>query len=231
MLKKLVIILVVFWARLLNGQMDYKSQRENMVTSQLIARDIIHPATLKAMREVERHEFVPRSQRKYAYSDQPLPIGNRQTISQPYIVAYMTQQLKPKRKQRILEIGTGSGYQAAVLATIVDSVYTIEIVEPLGLEARKRLKRLGYDNVVTKIGDGYHGWPDKAPFDAIIVTAAVEEIPPALLEQLAEGGRMIIPIGPSRFNSNLMLATKKNGKIKTQKRIPVAFVPFTRTKD
>ena len=230
MLKKVVIILVVFWARLLNGQVDYKAQRENMVTSQLMARDIVHPATLKAMREVERHEFVPASQRKYAYSDQPLPIGNRQTISQPYIVAYMTQQLKPKRKQRVLEIGTGSGYQAAVLATIVDSVYTIEIVEPLGIEATKRLQRLGYDNVVTKIGDGYHGWPDKAPFDAIIVTAAVEEIPPALLDQLAEGGRMIIPVGPSRFHSNLILVTKKNGKLKMRKRIPVAFVPFTRTK-
>jgi len=225
------ILLVAFFAKTSNPQDDYLSKRENMVKTQLLARDIIDPVTLKAMRQVERHEFVPESMKKDAYSDSPLSIGHNQTISQPYIVAYMTQELKLKPQHRVLEIGTGSGYQAAVLATIVDSVYTIEIVEPLGLIADKRLKRLGYKNIMTKIGDGYHGWPDKAPFDAIIVTAAVKNIPPALINQLAEGGRMIIPVGQRRFHRNLVLVTRKNGKIRTKERIPVAFVPFTRDKE
>lgn len=231
MSKIAVILLVIFFAEPMNAQDDYKAQREQMIKTQLLARDIIDPITLKAMREVKRHEFVPVSMKKYAYQDGPLAIGNGQTISQPYIVAYMTQELKLKPEHRVLEIGTGSGYQAAILAKIVDSVYTIEIVEPLGIIAKKTFKRLGYENIFTRIGDGYHGWPDKAPFDAIIVTAAVKEIPPALLDQLAEGGRMIIPVGQIRYHRNLVLATKKNGKIKTRKRIPVAFVPFTRNKE
>lgn len=232
MSKLVVIIIVAFWAKSANGQEEeYKAKRERMVKTQLQARDIRDHATISALLEVKRHEFVPTNVKKYAYYDEALPIGHKQTISQPYVVAYMTQQLKLKPGQRVLEIGTGSGYQAAILATIVDSVYTIEIVEPLGVAAKKRLQRLGYKNVLTKIGDGYHGWPDKAPFDAIIVTAAVEAIPPSLIEQLAEGGRMIIPVGPSRFNRNLVLVTKKNGKIKTRTRIPVAFVPFTRKKE
>ncbi|HEX9827640.1 MAG TPA: protein-L-isoaspartate(D-aspartate) O-methyltransferase [Flavobacteriaceae bacterium] len=232
MFKIVVIILgIVLWAETTHGQEDYSALRAQMIQTQLMSRGIDDPATLNAMRQVERHEFVPDLYKKYAYYDGALPIGEGQTISQPYIVAYMTQELKLKQEHRVLEIGTGSGYQAAVLATIVDSVYTIEIVEPLGLAAKKRLERLGYENVITKIGDGYHGWPDKAPFDAIMVTAAVEEIPLTLLDQLAEGGRMIIPVGPSRFNRNLILVTKKSGKIKTKKRIPVAFVPFTRTKE
>lgn len=227
-----VIILVVFWTKTSDGQDAYEAQRERMVKTQLLARDIDDPATLKAMLQVKRHEFVPPAVKPYAYADSALPIGHEQTISQPYIVAYMTQELQPKPEHRVLEIGTGSGYQAAVLATIVDTVYTIEIVEPLGIESKERLNRLGYHNVVTKIGDGYHGWPDKAPFDAIIVTAAVdEEIPPALLDQLAEGGRMIIPVGNIPFYRNLILVTKKNGKIRTKKRIPVSFVPFTRKKE
>ncbi len=230
MYKIAFILLVAFYAKTSNGQDDYTTKRELMVNTQLLARDIIDPITLRAMRQVERHEFVPPSMKKYAYSDGPLAIGHNQTISQPYIVAYMTQELKLKPEHRVLEIGTGSGYQAAVLATIVNSVYTIEIVEPLGLIAAKRLKRMGYNNVIVKIGDGYHGWPKKAPFDAIIVTAAVEVIPQPLLDQLAEGGRMIIPVGPIKYFRNLMLVTKKNGKIKTKKRIPVLFVPFTRDK-
>lgn len=231
MYKITVILIVVFFTKISNGQDNYTAKRELMVNIQLLARDIIDPITIRAMRDVERHEFVPESMKKYAYSDGPLAIGHKQTISQPYIVAYMTQELNLKPEHRVLEIGTGSGYQAAVLATIVDSVYTIEIVEPLGLMAAKRLKRLGYQNIVTKIGDGYHGWAEKAPFDAIIVTAAVKVIPPALLEQLAEGGRMIIPVGRTAYNRNLILVTKKNGKVRTQKRIPVAFVPFTRKKE
>ena len=231
MYKIAVILIIAFFTKTSNGQDDYTAKRELMVNTQLLARDIIDPITIKAMRQVERHEFVPESMKEYAYSDGPLAIGYKQTISQPYIVAYMTQELNLKPGHRVLEIGTGSGYQAAVLATIVDSVYTIEIVEPLGLIAAKRLKRLGYKNIVTKIGDGYHGWIDKAPFDAIIVTAAVKEIPPALLDQLAEGGRMIIPVGRIIYNRNLILVTKKNGKVRTKKRIPVAFVPFTRKKE
>lgn len=225
------IIVIICFADNVNGQDNYANQRERMVHTQLLGRDIFDIKTLDAMREVKRHEFVPPSMKYMAYTDGPLNIGHNQTISQPYIVAYMTQELKLKPNDRVLEIGTGSGYQAAVLAKIVDSVYTIEIVESLGISADKRLKRLGYKNVYTRIGDGYHGWPDKAPFDAIIVTAGVKEIPTVLLDQLAEGGRMIIPVGKTLFHRNLMLVTKKNGKIKTKKRIPVAFVPFTRKKE
>ena len=213
------------------GQVDYETKRERMVTTQLEARDIDDPATLKAMREVPRHLFVPDYIKNTAYSDRALPIGEGQTISQPYIVAYMTQALKLEPNDKVLEIGTGSGYQAAVLAEIVDSVFTIEIVEPLGIRARKTFEDLNYTNIYTRIGDGYHGWPEEEPFDAIIVTAAVQEIPPKLLEQLAEGGRMIIPVGRTRWHRNLILATKKNGKIKEKKLIPVVFVPFTREKE
>jgi len=225
------ILFIVFLVETSNGQEDYRTQREHMVKTQLLARDIYDASTIRAMRQVKRHEFVHPSMKKYAYIDGPLAIGHNQTISQPYIVAYMTQELKLKPEHHVLEIGTGSGYQAAVLAKIVDSVYTIEIVEPLGIAVKKRLDRLGYKNIITRIGDGYHGWPDKAPFDAIIVTAAVQEIPPALLDQLADNGRMIIPVDQTQFHRNLVLVTKKNGKIKTKKRIPVAFVPFTRKKE
>lgn len=222
----------MLYGKISMGQENYEVQRQQMVNNQLLSRDIDDPATIKAMLKVERQEFVPPAMKPYAYNDSALPIGNGQTISQPYIVAYMTQELKLKPGHRVLEIGTGSGYQAAVLAVMVDSVYTIEIVELLGIETKKRLEYLGYNNVVTKIGDGYHGWPSKAPFDAIIVTAAVEEeIPPALIDQLADGGRMIIPVGNKSFHRNLVLVTKKCGKVKTKKRIPVAFVPFTRNKE
>ena len=212
------------------SQDDYKSKRENMVKTQLEARDIKDPETLRAMHQVPRHQFVPENIKKYAYADSALPIGNGQTISQPYIVAFMTQELKLKPGHCVLEIGPGSGYQAAVLASMVDSVFTIEIIAALGIAADIRLQRLGYGNVVVRIGDGYEGWPEKAPFDAIIVTAAVEVIPKPLLDQLTEGGRMIIPVGPSHGVRQLVLVTKKNGKISTKKRMAVRFVPFIRGK-
>ncbi|MBT8278449.1 MAG: protein-L-isoaspartate(D-aspartate) O-methyltransferase [Bacteroidia bacterium] len=220
-----------FFSKISNEQDNYEVKRENMVKIQLMERGINDPDTLRAMRQVERHEFVPEKMKKGAYSDSPMSIGHYQTISQPYIVGYMTQALKLKPEHRVLEIGTGSGYQAAVLATIVASVYTIEIVEPLGIVAKKRFQDLGYDNIRTTIGDGYHGWPDEAPFNAIIVTAAVKKIPTALIDQLAEGGRMIIPVRHSDLRYYLVLVTKKNGEISYKKLIPVAFVPFTRNTD
>ncbi len=208
----------------------YTIQRKNMVQDQLKARDIVDRVTLNAMLKVPRHHFVPDNVKKYAYQDTPLSIGKGQTISQPYIVAFMTQELQLKPDDKVLEIGTGSGYQAAVLAEIVKEVYTIEIVESLGLTAKKTLSTLGYQNIEVRIGDGYHGWKEQAPFDAIIVTAGIDTIPQPLLDQLAEGGRMIIPAG-SPNAMQLLLVKKKNGKIKTQERLPVRFVPFVRGKN
>jgi protein-L-isoaspartate(D-aspartate) O-methyltransferase len=213
------------------SQIDYKQLRENMIKEQLIARDISDPATLKAMGHVPRQEFVPPNMQPYAYADNPLPIGMEQTISQPYIVAYMTQVLKLKERDRVLEVGTGSGYQAAILGQIVDTVYTIEIVEALAFTAKNRLSALGYTNIEVKAGDGYLGWPEKGPFDAIIVTAGAEEVPEPLLKQLKEGGRMIIPVGPHNGIRQLLLMTKKSGKIKTKEVMAVRFVPLTRTKN
>jgi len=210
------------------GQIDHKQLRENMIKEQLLARDISDPATLKAMRTVPRHEFVPPDMKPYAYADNPLPIGMKQTISQPYIVAYMTQVLKLKEHNRVLEVGTGSGYQAAILGQIVDTVYTIEIVEALAFTAKNKLSSLGYNNIIVKTGDGYLGWPEKGPFDAIIVTAGAEEVPEPLLNQLKEGGRMIIPVGPHNGIRQLLLMTKKSGKIKTKEVMAVRFVPLTR---
>jgi len=211
------------------SQIDHNQLRENMIKEQLIARDISNPATLKAMRNVPRHEFVPPDMQPYAYADNPLPIGMKQTISQPYIVAYMTQVLKLKEHDRVLEVGTGSGYQAAILGQIVDTVYTIEIVEALAFTAKNRLSSLGYNNIVVKTGDGYLGWPEKGPFNAIMVTAGAEEVPEPLLKQLKEGGRMIIPVGPHNGIRQLLLITKKSGKIKTKEVMAVRFVPLTRT--
>ena len=199
-----------------------------MVAEQLRARDIYQADVLQAMGEVPRHEFVPGDYRPYAYRDQALPIGEGQTISQPYIVAFMTQILQLQPEDRVLEIGTGSGYQAAVLSLLSRQVYSIEIVEPLALAARERLKRLGYDNVAVHVGDGYNGWPSQAPFDAIMVTAGAEQLPQPLMDQLAEGGRMVIPIGPHGGVRQLTLVTKKRGKFKFEKLMPVRFVPFTR---
>lgn len=210
------------------GQTDFTEQREQMVKWQLQGRDITDLATLSAMLNVPRHEFVPEAMKAYAYSDRPLLIGNDQTISQPYIVAFMTQALHLNSKDRVLEIGTGSGYQAAVLAKIVDSVYTIEIVEDLAIAARKRLKDLGFTNVVVKWGDGYHGMSDKAPFDAIMVTAGADSIPQPLIDQLKIGGRLIIPVGPNHGIRQLVLLTNKKNKIVKKYLMPVRFVPFTR---
>ena len=202
-----------------------------MVEKQIELRDVTHPATLAALRKVPRHLFVPAELRSQAYNDHPLPIGHGQTISQPYIVACMTEQIALTRETRVLEIGTGSGYQAAVLAEICAEVFTIEIIPELATQAVTVLRQLGYKNVHTRTGDGWKGWPEAAPFDAIIVTAAADTIPPPLLDQLKEGGRMIIPIGPESGAQELVLVTKRNGKISTRPLIPVRFVPFVREKE
>jgi protein-L-isoaspartate(D-aspartate) O-methyltransferase len=206
----------------------YELQRLEMVKTQIEQRGISNPAVLRAMKKVPRHFFVPESQMRYAYEDRPLPIGHGQTISQPLIVAYMTEIINPKKDDTVLEIGTGSGYQAAVLAEVVKDVYTLEIISELAHEAAIRLKAMHYDNIHAKRSDGYHGWSQYAPFDAIVVTAAAPEIPPPLIDQLAEGGRMVIPVGSKFSIQNLVLVTKSNGKISKTNLMPVRFVPFTR---
>lgn len=211
-------------------QQDERQQREQMVREQLEHRGIHNQKVLDALREVPRHAFVPDMFRHRAYEDGPLPIGYGQTISQPYIVAYMTEKLQLKKSDRVLEIGTGSGYQAAVLSRLVDTVFTIEIVEPLGIRAREQLQELGYDNVQVRVGDGYAGWPEHAPYDAIVVTAAPEIIPPPLIDQLGENGRMIIPLGAQNAVQQLLLLEKKNGKLTRKHLIAVRFVPFVREK-
>jgi len=207
---------------------NYSAPRNRMVETQIQRRGIEDEAVLRAMRTVPRHLFVPERYVQRAYEDRPLPIGYGQTISQPYIVAYMTELVRPRPGQRILEIGTGSGYQAAVLAEIVDSVFTIEIVSELATAVTGRLDRLGYHTVTVKHADGYHGWAEHAPFDAIVVTAAAEHIPPPLIEQLKDGGRMIIPVGSPFFTQTLMLVEKRDGEVRTRSLVPVRFVPFTR---
>ncbi|HXG01608.1 MAG TPA: protein-L-isoaspartate(D-aspartate) O-methyltransferase [Bacteroidota bacterium] len=209
---------------------SFDREREQMVRDQIEARGISDAATLRAMRKIPRHEFVPTSWHDAAYDDRPLPIGYGQTISQPYIVAYMTELVKPRRGQRVLEIGTGSGYQAAVLAEIVDSVFTIEIITELAQEAAKRLRSLGYRNIVVRNADGYYGWEEKGPFDAIVVTAAAEHIPPPLIQQLKDGGVMVIPVGTPFLVQMLTLVEKRGGDVTTRSLIPVRFVPLTRGK-
>ena len=206
----------------------YTRTREKMVEDQIESRGISNQPTLDAMKKVPRHKFVPPNLLDRAYDDGPLPIGYGQTISQPYIVAYMTAVIDPKPGQKILEIGTGSGYQAAVLAEIIDSVFTIEIITELYKSSEKRLKELGYKNVLCKNADGYYGWKKYAPFDAIIVTAAAEYIPPPLIEQLKDGGKMIIPVGSPFLNQTLILVEKNGEEITTTSLLPVRFVPFTR---
>jgi protein-L-isoaspartate(D-aspartate) O-methyltransferase len=211
-------------------QQDYAKLRETMVKTQIESRGVKDAATLAAMRKVPRHKFVSNDQAVGAYSDGPLPIGYGQTISQPYIVAYMTEIVKPQTGHKVLEIGTGSGYQAAVLAEIVKKVYTIELVEALGRQAVSRLKELNYENIEIKIADGYDGWKEHAPYDAIVVTAAAEYIPPPLKDQLKDGGRMIIPVGSPYMTQQLMLIEKSGNKYKTRSMMPVRFVPFKRSK-
>jgi protein-L-isoaspartate(D-aspartate) O-methyltransferase len=199
-----------------------------MITKQLQPRGITDKGTLDAMSQVPREVFVPPSQRPFAYEDRPLPIGDGQTISQPFMVAFMTQSLKLKRSDKVLEIGTGSGYQAAVLSHMVDTVYTVEIIPSLAERAGRTLKELNLTNVQIRVGDGYYGWEEKAPFDAIIVTAGAESIPPRLVEQLSEDGIMVIPVGPHRGVRQLIRLTKKNGRIRTRSLMEVRFVPFVR---
>jgi len=198
-----------------------------MVEQQLKPHGIKDERVLAAMAKVPREEFVPADARPSAYEDGPLPIGYDQTISQPYVVAFMTEQLRPKQSDRVLEIGSGSGYQAAILGELVAAVYTIEIVEPLAKGAEATLQRLGYNNVHIKVGDGYKGWPEEAPFDAIIVTCAPEKVPQPLVDQLKDGGRMVIPVG-ERFAQQLYLLEKKNGQLKESATLPVRFVPMLR---
>ncbi|MBN3034894.1 MAG: protein-L-isoaspartate(D-aspartate) O-methyltransferase [Bacteroidales bacterium] len=204
---------------------DYERLRGDMVKWQIEARGVRDAEVLRAMRRVERHQFVPTELRHLAYEDHPLPIGEDQTISQPYIVALMTEVLDLGKSSRVLEVGTGSGYQAAVLAEICDSVFTMEIFESLGKSAEEVLHRLGYRNVSVRIGDGYQGWPEQAPFDAIIVTCAPTHVPEPLREQLAEGGRMVIPVGKA-WSQELILLKKSDGRLRDKEVIPVRFVPM-----
>jgi protein-L-isoaspartate(D-aspartate) O-methyltransferase len=205
---------------------SFSKARTEMVDKEIVGAGVKDPRVVEAMRKTPRHEFVPANQRQYAYYDMALPIGHSQTISPPFIVAYMTEKLEPQPEDKVLEIGTGSGYQAAVLSNLVREVYTIEIVEPLGQRAASTLRRLGYSNVHAKTGDGYQGWPEHAPFDKIIVTCSPEEVPPALVEQLREGGRMVIPFG-QRYQQNLYLLKKVDGKMEIEALHPTLFVPMT----
>ncbi len=204
---------------------NYEPERREMVRTQIAARGISDSTILEALRRVPRHLFVPPRYRAFSYIDSPLPIGNNQTISQPYIVALMTELLQLKATDKVLEIGTGSGYQAAVLAELASEVYTIEIIELLAHSADSLLISLGYNNIFVRAGDGYKGWPEVAPFDAIIVTCAPSDIPEPLIEQLKEGGRMVIPVGEN--SQELVLLKKEDGKIIQQDIIPVRFVPMT----
>jgi protein-L-isoaspartate(D-aspartate) O-methyltransferase len=207
---------------------DPMPERERMIRVDLEGRDIRDPAVLEAMRRVPRHEFVPENLRGAAYADHPLPIGHGQTISQPYMVAAMTQLLQPRPGHRVLEVGTGSGYQAAVLAALVKEVYSIEIVEPLGREAAARLARLGCTNVQVRVGDGYAGWPEAAPFDGILVTAAPDHVPAPLLVQLKPGGRLVIPVGgPGETQWLDVIHKHPDGRLTTERAMAVRFVPLT----
>ena len=207
---------------------DYAEARGAMVARQLKARDIIDPRVLAAMGKVPRHRFVPDYLASLAYGDHPLPIGGGQTISQPYIVALMSQWAAVRPGDKVLEVGTGSGYQAAILAELTDQVFTMELLPELARAAETRLKELGYGRVRVKTGDGYRGWPEAAPFDAILVTAAAPKLPPALREQLKEGGRLVIPLGEAGGEQTLVRLRKINGEMKEEERLPVRFVPLVR---
>ncbi len=230
-MKNIVFIFIAFLYFTISPvvQNKYQKERQQMVEKQIAARGINDKNTLMAMRKVQRHKLVPQDKIKHAYEDRPLAIGHGQTISQPYIVGYMTEIIQPRSGMKVLEIGTGSGYQAAVLAEIVDEVYTIEIIEPLYKSAKNNLSVLGYNNIEMRHADGFYGWEEHAPFDAIVVTAASAFIPPPLIEQLKEGGKMVIPVGAPFTAQHLMLVEKKkDGKWKTKNLLPVRFVPFTR---
>jgi protein-L-isoaspartate(D-aspartate) O-methyltransferase len=222
-----ILFLIITISFLYSPQTDkFQTIRTDMVNDQIVKRGIRNPLTIKAMEKVPRHLFVSPELMDRAYEDNPLPIGHDQTISQPFIVAYMTEIAKPAKWKKVLEIGTGSGYQAAVLAEIVDTVYTIEIIPDLAKQATARLAKMGYKNIITKQGDGYKGWKEHAPFDIIMVTAADDHIPQPLLDQLAENGRLVMPIGSPSSAQQLVLATKKGGKIEKRKLAMVRFVPL-----
>jgi protein-L-isoaspartate(D-aspartate) O-methyltransferase len=208
----------------MGGEHGREAERTRMVREQIEARGVKDPRVLQAMRDVPRHRFVPEPHKGQAYGDHPLPIGHDQTISQPYIVAFMTEALGLQGGERVLEIGTGSGYQAAVLSGLVKEVFTIEILKPLADEAEKRLMDLGYRNVEVRFGDGYQGWPDKAPFDAIIVTAAPPEIPQELVKQMRVGGKMVVPVGTGV--QELIRVTRTEQGTQTESLLPVRFVPM-----
>jgi protein-L-isoaspartate(D-aspartate) O-methyltransferase len=212
-------------APLASDESELARQRQQMVTEQIEARGLKSPLVLEALRTVPRHEFVPPAARHDAYGDHPLPIGHGQTISQPYIVAFMTDALSLSGREKVLEVGTGSGYQAAVLSQAASAVYSIEIVAPLADEARERMARLGYRNVFVRAGDGYKGWPEAAPFDAIIVTAAAPKIPEPLKAQLKDGGRLVIPVGDR--NQELVVLTRRGDGFEERRVLPVTFVPMT----
>ncbi|CAB3797908.1 Protein-L-isoaspartate O-methyltransferase [Pararobbsia alpina] len=215
---------------------DFASRRAGMVkviaaltadTSTETGRHALDARVMAAMEQVPRHKFVPPEEEPYAYENRPLPIGYGQTISQPYIVALMTDLMRVKPTDVVLEVGTGSGYQAAILATLARAVYTIEIVEPLGRQAQERLQRLAYKQVETRVGDGYYGWEAHAPYDAIVVTAAASHVPPPLMRQLKPGGRMVIPVGAQFLTQYLLLIEKSDdGTVSTQQILPVRFVPL-----
>lgn len=231
------IVFYIFHAGHVQAKEDFVMARKEMVeiiendvreTRFYLDKEALNDKVIKALATVPRHEFVPESSRRFAYENRPLSIGHGQTISQPYIVAIMTDLLELSAGSRVLELGTGSGYQAAVLSELVKEVFTIEIVEALGLAAKERLSRLGYRNVTVKTGDGYYGWEEEAPFDAIIVTAAASHIPPPLLQQLKPGGRMIIPVGSQFMTQQLLLVQKQaDGKVLSRQILPVRFVPVT----
>jgi protein-L-isoaspartate(D-aspartate) O-methyltransferase len=206
---------------------NFDEERRRMVAHQIERRGICDRRLLDAMREVPRHEFVPGAVKNRAYHDHPLPIGFGQTISQPYIVAFMLEHLLLTAKDRVLELGTGSGYQAAILSKLVAQVFSIEIIEELSRRASADFRRMGYQNILLKNGDGYRGWPEFAPFDAITVAAAPDHIPQPLIDQLQEGGRMVIPVG-DRLGQNLLLVEKRSGAMRKRVLCPVRFVPFTR---
>ena len=237
-MRRLAPLLVALLPLLPAGAAERAEERARMVevirshaetVPHLLGEDGLSDRVLEVMRKVPRHLFIPEENRPLAYDDRPVPIGHSQTISQPFIVALMTHLLEPEPSDTVLEIGTGSGYQAAVLSPLVETVCTIEIIPALGETAAERLERLGYDNVRTKIADGYHGWPDCAPFDGIVVTAAIDHVPPPLVEQLAPGGRMVIPVGGAFATQHLTLVEKSaGGEVSTRQLLPVRFVPFVR---
>lgn len=223
---KFIYLLLSFGLIWLPQSDKYQALRVEMVNEQLVKRGIRNPLTIKAMEKVPRHLFVPQEYMDRAYEDNPLPIGYDQTISQPFIVGYMTEIAKPLKWKKVLEVGTGSGYQAAVLAEIVSTVYTIEIIPELANQATARLAKMGYKNIFTKKGDGYLGWKENAPYDIIMVTAADDHIPEPLIEQLAENGRLVMPVGSPSSAQQIVLATKKNGRIDKRKLAMVRFVPL-----